>query len=127
VAFRVVGRYGTRKEALRRAEENLFEQFQDDEVEKFKERYYISGAGYKKELSAMQKQYNPDGAINQGEFSNHQTIKKARKYIAVWQRIKRDPRNAGVLNDRPLPNGDFIDRFGIHVKKSSSETHCVAA
>ena len=124
--FHVVGRYATRKEALRRAEENLFEQFQNDEVGKFKERYYISGAGYKKELSAMQKQYNPDSAINQGEYSNCCTIRKAQTYVDVWNRIRRNPR-AGVLNTRPLPNEDFIDRFGIHVKKSSSETRCVAA
>jgi superfamily II DNA or RNA helicase len=69
-SFRVIGRYATRKEALRRAEENLFEQFENDEIQKFKERYHISGAGYKKELSPMQKQYNPDDAINQGEYSN---------------------------------------------------------
>jgi hypothetical protein len=45
-AFHVVGRYATRKKALRRAQENLFEQFEGDECEKFKERYYISGAAY---------------------------------------------------------------------------------
>jgi len=75
----------------------------------------------------MQKQYNPDSAANQGEYSNHQAMRKSKTYIGVWNRIKRDPTNVGVLNDRPLPNGDFIDRFGIHVKRSSSETHCVAA
>jgi superfamily II DNA or RNA helicase len=126
-AFHVVGRYATRKEALRRAEENLFEHFQDGEVEKFKERYYISGTGYKKELSALQKQYNLDSAVNQGEYSNYQTIKNARKYVAVWQRIKRNPRNAGVLNDRPLPNGDYIDRFGVDIEKSSCKSHNIAA
>jgi superfamily II DNA or RNA helicase len=126
-AFHVVGRYATRKEALRRAEENLIQQLQDDEFEKFKERYYISGAGYKKELSSLQKQYNPDGAVNQGEFSNHQTIRKSRTYIGVWDRIKRNPRNAGVLNTRPLPNGDFIDSIGMHMKKSSCENYYMAA
>ena len=126
-SFRVVGRYATRNEALRRAEENLFTKFQDDEFEKFKERYYISGAGYKKELSAMQKQYNPDHAANQGEYSNYQTMRKAPAYIDVWDRIKRNPRNAGVLNTRPLPNGDFIDSFGTYMKKSSCETYYIAA
>jgi superfamily II DNA or RNA helicase len=126
-AFRVVGRYATRKEALRKAEEQLFEQFQDDEIEKFKERYYISGTGYKKELSAKQKLYNPEGAVNQGEYSNHCTLGKARTYIDVWYRIKRNPRNAGVLNTRRLPNGDIIDRFGTHMKKSSCETYYMAA
>jgi type I site-specific restriction endonuclease len=115
-AFRVVGRYATRKEAVRRAEENLFEQFQNDEFEKFKERYYISGVGYKKELSAKQKLYHPDGAVNQGEYSNHCTMRKARNYIDVWDRVRRDSRNGGVPNTRPLSNGDFIDPSVSHAE-----------
>ena len=125
--FHVVGRYATRKEALRRAEDNLFEQFQNDEFEKFKERHYISGAGYKKELSPTQKQYNCDNAMNQGEYSNYCTIRKAQTYINVWNCIKRDPRNAGVLNTRQSPNGNFIARCGMHMKKSPCDTQCTAA
>ena len=104
-SFHVVGRYASRKEALRKAEKNLFEQFQNDEHAKFRERHCISGAGYKKELSARQTLYNPDGAVNQGEYANYQTMRKAKTYIDVLDRIKSAPRNAGVLNARTLPTG----------------------
>jgi hypothetical protein len=43
--------------------------------------------------------YNPDGAVNQGEFSNHCTLRKAQTYIDAWDRIKRNPRTVGALNE----------------------------
>lgn len=64
---------------------------------------------------------------SQGEYSNYQTMRKAKTYINVWDRIKRDARNAGVLNTRALPNGDFIDSFGTYMKKSSCEPYYLAA
>jgi hypothetical protein len=58
----------------------------------------------------VQKPYNPDAVVNKGEYSNYCTIRKARTYVDVWNRIKYDPR-AGVPNTGPLPNEHFIESF----------------
>ena len=80
-----------------------------------------------KTLTAKQKAYNEDGASNQGEYSNYTTIHKAQKYVDVWERIKRNPTNVGVLNSRKLPNGDLIDKSGVYYKKSSCGTYLLQA
>jgi hypothetical protein len=44
-------------------------------------------------------------AVNELRFRLGCRLRSAQTYIDVWNRIKRDPRNAGVLNTRQLQWG----------------------